>query len=165
VLTLRPTPVLRRALLLLALCASVAPAARAQQADAEAVLTVIDQLFDGMRSKDTASMRALFVPGARMLGLGRDGQVRADGIDGWLASIGRSPAAQVLRERTWNHDIKVDGAVAQAWMDYDFWVGERFSHCGIDGFQLLKVGTNWKIASVVDTRRTEGCTEPPPSRR
>ncbi len=137
----------------------------AQASESSAIIAVVDQLFEGMRTKDTAMMRGLFVPQARMVGVGRDGAVRADPIDGWLAGIGRAPAATVLRERTWNHEVKVDGVIAQAWMDYDFFVGDRFSHCGVDAFHFLKVGGAWKIATVMDTRRTEGCTEPPPSRR
>jgi hypothetical protein len=137
----------------------------AQDAEAVAIIAVVDRLFEGMRTKDTAMMRALFVPEARMVGVGREGAVRADPIDGWLAGIGRSPATTVLRERTWNHEVKVDGVIAQAWMDYDFYVGGRFSHCGVDAFHFLKVGNAWKIATVMDTRRTEGCTEPPPARR
>jgi hypothetical protein len=137
----------------------------AQDAESTAILAVVDQLFEGMRTKDTAAMRALFAPQARMMGVGRDGGLRADPIDGWLAGIGRSPDGPVLRERTWNHDIKVDGVIAQAWMDYDFFIGERFSHCGVDAFHFVKLAGAWKIVSVMDTRRTEGCTEPPPGRR
>ncbi len=148
-----------------ALVAGLPPAVRAQDAESVAIVALVDQLFEGMRTKDTAMMRSLFVPQARMVGVGRDGAVRADPIDGWLAGIGRAPATTVLRERTWNHEVKVDGVIAQAWMDYDLFIGERFSHCGVDAFHLLKINGAWKIATVMDTRRTEGCTDPPPSRR
>jgi hypothetical protein len=149
----------------LALTPPLASSAAAQDTERAAILAVVDQLFEGMRTKDTAAMRALFAPQARMIGLARDGGLRADPIDGWLAGIGRTPDGPVLRERTWNHDIKVDGAIAQAWMDYDFFIGDRFSHCGVDAFHFVKLGGTWKIVSVMDTRRTDGCTEPPPSRR
>ncbi|HYV98346.1 MAG TPA: nuclear transport factor 2 family protein [Gemmatimonadaceae bacterium] len=132
----------------------------AQTDEGKAVLAVVDKLFDGMRRGDTAAMRATFAPQARMLGVGRQGEARADGIDGWLASIGRQPAGTVLNERTWAPEVKVDDNVAQAWMQYDFHIGDRFSHCGIDAFDLLKIGGQWKIVSVLDTRRTTGCTGP-----
>jgi hypothetical protein len=97
------------------------------------------------------------------MGVSRDGQLRADPMDGWLASVGRQPAGTVLNERTWDHEIRVDGNIAQAWMQYDFHVGERFSHCGVNAFTLVKLGDAWKVASVIDTRKTTGCTPPPAS--
>jgi hypothetical protein len=50
-------------------------------------------------------------------------------------------------------------------MKYDLHVGERFSHCGVDAFDLVKLGGEWKIVSVMDTRRTTDCPQPPPDRR
>jgi hypothetical protein len=140
-------------------------AAAQDTAESRAIISVVDRLFDGMRTRDTASMRALFVPEARMIGLTNQGAVRAPAVDGWLASIGRANPASPLRERTWAHKVNVDGMIAQAWMEYDFHVGDRFLHCGVDAFDFLKVGGEWKIVSVMDTRRMTGCTEPPPDRR
>ena len=53
--------------------------------------------------------------------------------------------------------------VAQVWTEYDFHSGDKFSHCGIDAFTLLKVKGEWKIAAVSDTMQREGCPkrEPP----
>jgi hypothetical protein len=69
-----------------------------------------------------------------------------------------------LIERTWAHEVRVDGNIAQAWMQYDFHIGERFSHCGVDAFDFVKIGDAWKIVQVMDTRRTTGCTPPPAGR-
>jgi hypothetical protein len=140
-------------------------ASAAAQTDSAAITTVVDKLFDGMRTRDTAAMRALFVPEARMIGLTNQGTIRASTIDGWITSVGRANPANELRERTWDHRIHVDGSIAQAWMQYDLHVGDRFSHCGVDAFDLMKVGGEWKIISVMDTRRTTGCSAPPPNRR
>jgi hypothetical protein len=136
----------------------------AQQSEQTAIIAVVDALFEGMRTKDTTAMRALFLPQARMVGLDRQGKVTANPVDGWIASIGRSAAGTELRERTWAHEVRVDGAIAQAWMQYDFHIGERFSHCGVDAFDFVKVEGAWKIIGVMDTRRTEGCTPPPAGR-
>jgi hypothetical protein len=131
----------------------------AQDAEQKAVIAVVDRLFDGMKRADTAAMRALFVPQARMFGLGRDSQVTANTVDGWINSVGGRPAGQLI-ERTWAHEVRVDGHIAQAWMQYDFHVGERFSHCGVDAFNFVKVAGEWKIVSVMDTRRQTNCMPP-----
>ncbi len=49
------------ALALLLLSAFSAPAAQAQS-DEQAVITVVNHFFDGMRTRDTALLRSTFVP-------------------------------------------------------------------------------------------------------
>ncbi len=142
------------------LIAALPFAARAQDTEQKAVLAVVDKLFDGMRKADTAAMRALFIPGARMLSIGRQGQPSSEPIDPWLVSIGKKPATTIYDERTWAPEVKIDGAIAQAWMQYAFFVGERMNHCGVDAFDFLKIGTEWKIATIMDTRHMTACTPP-----
>jgi hypothetical protein len=43
-------------------------------------------------------------------------------------------------------------------MEYRFYVGERFSHCGVDSFHLVRTADGWRIVDLADTRRREGCT-------
>jgi hypothetical protein len=153
---------MRIKVLLVAAIVTGLPVKGRAQDETKAVIAVVDRLFEGMRKADTTAMRALFAPDARMWGV-RQGQITANPVDSWLQSIGRQPAGTVLNERTWAHEVRVDGTVAQAWMQYDFHIGERFSHCGIDAFSFIKAGTDWKIVGVMDTRRTTGCTPPPKS--
>ena len=151
-----------RSFLLIAVlaCAPLANA-RAQDAESKAVQAVVQKLFDGMRARDTATMRALFIPQARMLRRTAQGTVNSDSIDGWLSGIGRAAAGVVYDERTWAHEVSVDGEIAQAWMQYAFYAGPALNHCGVDAFDLIKVGDAWKIVSVMDTSRRTGCTPPP----
>jgi len=58
--------------------------------------------------------------------------------------------------------LRIDGDVAQVWAYYTFHRNQQFSHCGVDAFMLLKVGTEWKITQLADSRRTEGCTHQTP---
>jgi hypothetical protein len=148
--------IIRVALLL----AALPVAARAQDADKSAVLAVVDKLFDGMRKADTASMRALFIPAARMLGVNPQGQPSSDTIDRWLAGIGRKPPTTIYDERTWAPEVRIDGTIAQAWMQYAFYIGDRLNHCGVDAFDFLKIGSEWKIATVMDTQHMTACKPP-----
>lgn len=132
---------------------------QAQQEERE-VLAVIQQLFDGMRAKDTARMRALLHPQARMVSPAvRDGAVviNVDSPDRWLAGVAGSTAG-LLDERTRNPIVHIDGALASVWIDYTFYAGERLSHCGIDTFHLVRLAEGWRIIDLADTRRREGCT-------
>lgn len=144
--------------------ATVAPAsARAQSADAKAeVMVVIKRMFDGMRASDSALVHGTFHPQLRMVtvGKGREGTLRVsveESPEGFLKAIG-TPRPAKLDERIWGERVEIDGALASVWVDYNLYVGDKFMHCGIDHFLLVRGDdAAWKIISLADTRRTEGC--------
>ena len=134
----------------------------AAQNDEQAVRAAVQQLFDGMRSRDTAKMRAVLHPEARLVSTGiRDGApvVRLVPMARFLESVAGSTGG-VLDERLWNTTVQVEAGLATVWTGYTLFVGDRMSHCGIDAFHLVKTPSGWQIIDLADTRRTEGC---PPS--
>jgi hypothetical protein len=135
------------------------------QGDEREVLAVVNQLFDGMRARDTAKMRSLLHKDARLASPGvRNGvfAVTVMSPDAWLGQIAGSTGA-VLDERITASEVKVDGALASVWASYSFYIGERFSHCGVDAFHLVRTPEGWRIIDLADTRRREGCgTTPTP---
>ena len=61
----------------------------------------------------------------------------------------------------WDTKIQIDGNMAQAWAPYAFYVGKKFSHCGVDAFQLFKSTDGvWRIFHLADTRQKDGCNVP-----
>jgi hypothetical protein len=138
------------------LVAAAAPAS-AQQSDEQAVRAVVNRLFDGMRSRDTTMLRSTFAGEAQFYGIGREGGVRVTTPSAFITSIAGAPAGLLLDEVLQDVEIRVDGPLATVWTYYDFFAGGEFSHCGYDAMQLLKVGGEWKIVALADTRRTEGC--------
>lgn len=142
------------------LACSLSGAAGAQSPDHDAAYRVVTRLFDAMRARDTAAMRAAFVPNASTQTLTRD-SVRFEPIDGWLESVARAPATLLLDERIARPVINIDGDLASIWVDYWFFAGERFSHCGVDSFLLARRDGEWKVFGLVDTRRTQGCAPAP----
>jgi hypothetical protein len=139
---------------------SAAPALRAQSSDHDAAYAVITRLFDGMRTRDTASMRTAFAPGASLNSVSAAG-VRTDAIDAWIASVASAPSGVVLDERLGDRVVQVSGDLASVWVEYWFFAGERFSHCGVDAFVLARTSGSWRILSVADTRQREGCRAAP----
>lgn len=141
------------------LLSSLSAAGQQPPDDREAVLAVVRQLFDGMRARDAEAMRALFHPSAQLFSSAvRDGKpiVTVVPIERFISSIGR-PGPEANDERTRNEKVEVDGTLASVWTEYGFYRGKTFSHCGVDAFQLAKDAEGWKIISVADTRRTDGC--------
>jgi hypothetical protein len=62
-------------------------------------------------------------------------------------------------ERITFETIKIDGPLATAWTPYKFYYEGKFSHCGVNSFQLVRINGQWKIQYLIDTRRREGCRE------
>jgi len=145
----------------LALAATPVRPLHAQTADEKAVLEVVQRLFDGMRANDSAMVRSAFHPEARLITRAtREGRVVVNvvGIDAFVRSV--AGAGRPLDERIYDPEVRVDGDFAQVWTYYTFHLGETFSHCGVDGFQLVRTEEGWKIVSIGDTRRKEGCEIP-----
>ncbi len=145
----------------LGLLSLAAPSAAQSSADLspEGVRAVIDQMFDGMRAGDSTMVRAAFHAEARLQSaFVRDGRnvLQIGSVDGFVQAVG-APRLEVWDEKIWDVDIAVDGHLAQAWMNYAFFLGDTFSHCGVNAFHFHHDGSSWKITQITDTRRTEGC--------
>lgn len=149
------------AVTLLALLAAPVAPVQAQQ-EQSAVLGVVRTFFQGMKTKDTTLIRTTIDPTGRLLGIeaprGEAPRVHATSMDDFLGVIAK--AVDELDEVIYEPEVRIDGALATVWAAYDITIGGRFSHCGIDAFQLLKVGDAWKITQIADTRRPQGCTTP-----
>src|SRR6266545_1871146 len=112
------------------------PALQAQ-GEERAVMAVVQQLFDGMRTRDTAKMRATLHPDARLVSDGvKDSvpTVSVEAITGGLAGIPTARPGLLLDERLHNPVVKVDGGLASVWAEYTFYLGDKLSHCGVDTF-------------------------------
>jgi hypothetical protein len=138
-------------------------AAKAQSEEAM-VKQTITNLFDGMRQSDTAKMRAAFAPGGILQSVfkNREGKtvVQSEAVDSFLYSIAK-PHTEVYDEKIVFETIKIDGELATVWTPYKFYVGSKFSHCGVDSYQLVKLNGTWKIQYLIDTRRRQGCDSLP----
>ena len=137
---------------------------QAQSPDHEAVRKVIDQLFEGMRQGDSSMVSGLFHPKAIMMSSYRaeDGTpaLKEGSLRDFLTSIG-TPHPEIWNEEIWDTEIAIDDDLAQVWTNYAFYAGEKFSHCGVDAFQLVRgMDGQWRIIHLMDTRRKEPCEKP-----
>lgn len=136
------------------------------QAEQE-VKAVVERLFNGMRTGDSAAVHAVFHPQARLQTTAlRQGEpvLRTDSIEAFLRAVG-TPHTEVWDERVSNLEIRTDGELATAWMDYAFYLDGRFSHCGVNALQFFRTkDSGWQIIQIIDTRRRE-CPRIPGARR
>lgn len=131
----------------------------------KSVEATIQTLFTAMKKGDSSLLRTAFSDEVTMatVATGKDGNPvikREVGIANFMKAIG-TPHAEPYNEPIWNLKIEVDGRFAQAWCDYAFYLGNNFSHCGVDAFHLFKGSDGkWKVFHLADTRRKEGCNVP-----
>ena len=135
--------------------------AQPSAADRDAVLKTVQAFFDTMTARDVEGARKILQPQGRFHALRmRDGKpdLREFSNEEYLADLNASK--QKMQERTWSPEVRVSGPIATFWAPYDFWIDGKFSHCGIDAFDLIKTADGWKVAGGVYTLETK--CEPSP---
>jgi|AntRauTorckE6833_2_1112554.scaffolds.fasta_scaffold14438_4 hypothetical protein len=136
--------------------------ANAQSSEQAEVQATIETLFEGMLEADGDKIASTFQTDAIMQTIVKNAEgevmVRNGNLDAFVNSIGSAEPGR-LNEKIGGYDIRVDGELASAWTPYEFYVGEDFSHCGVNSFQLMKTADGWKIFHIVDTRRQDNCVE------
>jgi Domain of unknown function (DUF4440) len=123
------------------------------------VLAAVQKFFDTMTSKDVAEATRVLMPDGRFVSVRDDRpEPRPSTIQSYLDGL--ATRKQNYVERMWDPEVRVQGPIATVWTRYDFWVDGKFSHCGVDAFDLVKTSEGWKIAGGVYTVERTGC---PPS--
>jgi hypothetical protein len=135
--------------------------ARAQTASAEtqAIKQTVTQFFYGMRRGDSTMVRRTLAPGAVLHAISQKESrtaLQIESTNDFLKAVG-TPHPEVWDERVQFERVLIDANLASVWAPYEFYLGSKFSHCGYDSFQLVKLADGWKIAHIIDTRRKEKC--------
>ena len=125
-----------------------------------AIQKTIENLFDGMRAGDSTKVHSVFRKELRLFSVftNRKGvqQIEEGSLNEFLKAVA-TPHDAIWDERINEIKIQVDDRLAQAWIAYHFYLGDQFSHCGVNAVQLVKEAGVWKIIHLVDTRRTKNC--------
>lgn len=130
------------------------------QSDEERVKQVISSLFDGMRASDSNMIHSAFTSSAilQTIAKNKEGQtvIYSEKIAAFITGITR-PHKENYDERITFDMIRIDGDLASVWTPYQFFLGDKFSHCGVNSFQLVRLNNEWKIQYIIDTRRKNNC--------
>lgn len=133
-----------------------------QQTATDAIKQTVNTMFDAMRKGDSSLLRSTFSKDMVLQSVSTTKEGKAvfsvEKADGFIKMIG-TPHTAVYDERIVYGDIKIDGDLASVWAPYKFYLGDKFSHCGVDVFQLMKTANGWKIIYIADTRRKDNCVE------
>jgi hypothetical protein len=132
--------------------AAFAPFARAQTMDADekAAIAVSDSVLAALSGGDSKALARLTLDSSVVGGVGlRDGVERLS-LRTWGLYINR-PGPSTFTERGFDATARVQDRVAQVWMPYDLYIGDRWSHCGVDSFTLMKSEGGWRVAALIYT--------------
>ena len=125
------------------------------------VKQTIERFFEGFHKQDSTIIMPLMYKNLQLQSIGKNKegviQLTTTEASNFLKSIVSIPEDQNFEEKILSYNIQIDGNMANAWTEYEFWFNGKFSHCGVNSFQLIKEKDKWKIFYLVDTRRRKGC--------
>lgn len=125
----------------------------------DSVKATINNLFKAMKTSDAVLLKSVFADSAVLQTIetrAGNTKVKTDAVDGFIESISKLPAGAADEQITFDV-IKIDGALASVWTPYKFYFNGKFSHCGVNSFQLVRFNGEWKIQYLIDTRRRTDC--------
>lgn len=145
----------------LALAACESPSTNPTDAAARGAVAVAHAFLEALTRGDTTSLKLHSVPSARLVALSEDASIppRVTSIETLVQQVQADSGR--FNERMWAPQAHVDDRLATVWAPYDFYRDGTFSHCGTDTFDLVRMGSNWKVLSVTYTIQTENCPENP----
>jgi len=139
----------------------IVTSSHAQNMAEHQIMETIETMFDGMRALDADMVASTFADGAVLNSSGerdRTPYVRNSTASGFVAALRNAANGPFWDERIWNVIIEVEDNLATAWMDFAFYAGENFSHCGTNTFQLARGADGaWKTVALADTRKAGQC--------
>ncbi|TDI37762.1 MAG: nuclear transport factor 2 family protein [Acidobacteria bacterium] len=134
----------------------------APSAEEKAVLAAVQGFFDSMVTKDAEAAKKILIPEGRLFSVRvQDGKkiVRSSSNQDFIDGLAKSDATWL--ERMWDPEVRIRGDIATVWTPYDFHINGKFSHCGIDAFDLVKKDGAWMISGGTYTVERTGCTDSP----
>ena len=122
-------------------------------AEQQAIMAPITQMFDGMAKRDAAAIKKPLLAGGGMV-LMRDGKPAKMTFEEFAERVGK-PGTARIQERIHDPLVRIDHDLAVVWAPFEFLVDDKVDHCGTDLFVLVHTDGQWVIASVADTGRKD----------
>jgi len=124
--------------------------------DVKSASEVPDKLFAAMKAKSFDDIRAVFAPEGQLVAIDkpRDGKgvskTRVFTAESFAKAISEAKGADFI-EKMPNKDVRITGDLAIVAGRYTFYLGEKFSHCGTNTFNLVRTDVGWRIANAAST--------------
>jgi hypothetical protein len=150
---------MKNLLILMSFC--VVLSGQSQESENQNVKQTILSFFEAFHQQDTTALKLMAKGNIKMqsISVNKEGKsvLQESKYEDFVRNIASIPKDRTFEEKLLDFTIKVDGEMANVWTPYEFWYNGKFSHCGVNSFQLIREDDDWKIIYLVDTRRREGC--------
>ncbi|MEO6540653.1 MAG: nuclear transport factor 2 family protein [Ferruginibacter sp.] len=131
----------------------------AQNAE-DSVKATVNNLFTAMKSGDAALLKSVFADSAILQTIAKEKSgntvIKNENIAEFIEFVAKQPKGAADEQISFG-TIKIDGDLASVWTPYKFYYNGKFSHCGVNSFQLVRLNKEWKIQFLIDTRRRINC--------
>lgn len=131
--------------------------------DREDILAVVEQAFAAVTSQNPDDWRAVQVPQGTTLSFrphssGEPGklEMRMTNNEEFIAGM-RKTEQEYSEHWTAEPTVLIRGPIAVVWGAYEFTIDGKFSHCGIDAIDMVKLEEGWKIANFMWTVEKDNC--------
>lgn len=125
--------------------------------DIEAVKSTVNEFFDYLGTQDTVLLKEIVFVEGQLWTVNHFNEPSRIRSRFFKDDMGTFNPETTYREVPKSFDIKIHRGMAMAWVPYEFYVNDEFSHCGVDIFTLVKTGDRWKIANCSYTLERDGC--------
>jgi hypothetical protein len=128
----------------------------AKNDDIKSASEIPDKLFAAMQAKNADAIRALFTPEGQFVAIDKPGdgkglsKTRVFNGESFAKMISQAEAPEFI-ERMPQPQVNIFGDLATVSGRYTFHVGDKFSHCGANTFNLVRTEMGWKIANAAST--------------
>ena len=117
---------------------------------------VIKGFFQAFNAGDSKKLQSYFAEQTSMYSVFKDRNdstiIKYEKVSDFIHAFSNQ-GENKWKEEIFNINVEQDGDLAQAWLDYKFYLNGKLNHCGVDAFQLAKIKSEWKIVHLADTRR------------
>ncbi|MEP6647577.1 MAG: nuclear transport factor 2 family protein [Saprospiraceae bacterium] len=124
------------------------------------IRAVVDKMLHSMLQKDTATLKKCFIPGVQLMTYAHDYKgnyfAKYQTVYDFLNQVVLISDMEIEEVLT-GWQCYIDEGMASVWAPYEYFNDGKFSHCGVNSMQLMKVRGEWKITQISDTRRKNEC--------
>ncbi len=125
--------------------------------DIEAVKKTVNEFFTYLGTQDTVLLKEVVFVEGQLWTVNHFNKPSRIRNRFFKDDMGTFNPNTTYREVPKSFEIKIHKGMAMAWVPYEFYVNDEFSHCGVDIFTLVKTAERWKIANCSYTLEREGC--------
>ncbi len=130
-----------------------------EKKDEQQIIAVINKFFESLEKKDSLMMRQTTMDEAQIWRRYSDEKPARADFRYSKEFLPKMHSLPNVKEIALDFDINIHKGMASAWVPYEFYIDEKFSHCGVDIFTLFEMDGHWKIISVAYTVEMDHCEE------